>query len=79
MEKPKIAQPSPYGIEMKPGKYWWCACGLSSEQPLCDGSHKGTGFRPVRLILEEPRTVWFCGCKQTGTPPLCDGSHNKLK
>ena len=28
-------------IEVEAGKsYWWCACGRSKTQPICDGSHK---------------------------------------
>lgn len=26
----------------------WCTCGLSKKQPLCDGSHVGTGFKPLK-------------------------------
>lgn len=79
MAKGEIAQKSPYGIEVEAGKdYYWCACGRSQSQPFCDGSHKGTEFRPVVYKAEENGTLWFCGCKQTGSPPLCDGTHSKL-
>ncbi len=30
-------------------KYKWCACGMSDKQPLCDGSHKHTAFKPVEF------------------------------
>ena len=43
MAKPEIAQKRPYVQQVEPGTYWWCACGKSSGQPFCDGSHKGTG------------------------------------
>lgn len=26
----------------------WCTCGLSKTQPWCDGSHKGTNFKPLK-------------------------------
>jgi CDGSH-type Zn-finger protein len=27
-------------VAVEQGKdYWWCACGLSKAQPVCDGSH----------------------------------------
>jgi CDGSH-type Zn-finger protein len=42
MMKPVVAQKAPYSIDVKVGKkYAWCACGLSKNQPFCDGSHKG--------------------------------------
>ena len=50
MAEPVIAQKSPFGVDVEEGKsYWWCACGLSKEQPLCDGSHKGTGLEPKKI------------------------------
>lgn len=71
-------QMAPYAVECEQGKtYFWCACGRSSNQPFCDGSHKETGFVPVRYEAEESRKVFFCGCKKTGNAPLCDGTHNK--
>jgi CDGSH-type Zn-finger protein len=79
MEKPLIAQKSPYETAVEAGKsYWWCACGRSKSQPFCDGSHKGTGLSPVEYKAKRSRTVYFCGCKQTATPTICDGSHDSL-
>jgi len=49
MSKPVCAQKSPYSIELEVGDYWWCSCGKSIKQPLCDGSHKGGEFSPVKL------------------------------
>ena len=41
------AADSPFATAVEAGKdYWWCACGLSKNQPLCDGSHKGCRFTP---------------------------------
>ena len=77
-EKGKIAQKSPYVMEVEPGTHAWCACGNSANQPYCDGSHKGTGFKPVVEKVEESKKVAWCGCKQTGTPPFCDGTHKDL-
>lgn len=79
MAEPVVAQKSPYSTEVEQGKdYWWCACGQSSNQPYCDGSHKGTGFAPVQYTAKAARTVHFCGCKNTENQPVCDGSHNNL-
>lgn len=79
MADPVIAQKSPYAVEVEAGKsYFWCACGLSANQPFCDGSHKGTDFTPVKFEATESKTVYFCGCKHSKNPPLCDGSHAKL-
>jgi CDGSH-type Zn-finger protein len=57
--------------------YWWCACGRSKSQPFCDGSHKGTRFRPLEFKAEKTEDVWFCTCKRTGKRPFCDGSHKR--
>ena len=79
MSEPNIAQKAPYPVEVEAGKtYWWCACGQSKKQPFCDGTHKGTGFQPVKYTAQETTTVWFCGCKATKSAPLCDGTHNTL-
>ena len=78
MTEPKIAQKGPYVLDLEPGRYAWCACGASSNQPFCDGSHKGSEFRPLILDLEEARRVALCGCKKSGNKPQCDGSHKGL-
>ncbi|MEX0275958.1 MAG: CDGSH iron-sulfur domain-containing protein [Ruegeria sp.] len=78
-QAPVIAQKTPYPVEVVEGKsYFWCACGKSKRQPFCDGSHKDTGFEPVKYTADATRKVFFCGCKHCGNPPLCDGSHAKL-
>jgi CDGSH-type Zn-finger protein len=77
MDEPKRAADAPFGVEVQTCEaYFWCACGLSQSQPFCDGSHKDTGFSPVRFDATEDGKVFFCGCKATGNQPLCDGSHN---
>jgi CDGSH-type Zn-finger protein len=64
--------------EVEPGIYAWCSCGLSSSQPFCDGSHKGTEFSPIEYKAAADGTVYFCGCKQSKNGTLCDGSHKSL-
>jgi CDGSH-type Zn-finger protein len=78
MSEPKIAQKSPYVVDVEPKKYAWCACGLSESQPYCDGSHKVTDIKPMIVEITENKKVAWCGCKQTGNKPFCDGTHNKL-
>ncbi|RMG81532.1 MAG: CDGSH iron-sulfur domain-containing protein [Bacteroidetes bacterium] len=78
MDEKKIPQKAPYVMEVEPKKYAWCSCGRSEKQPFCDGSHKGTEFRPVVVEIEEKKKVAWCGCKHTGNPPFCDGSHKNL-
>jgi CDGSH-type Zn-finger protein len=79
MSKPVIAQKAPYAVDLEAGKtYAWCACGKSSSQPFCDGSHQGTGITPKVFKAEETKTAYLCGCKQSGNAPFCDGTHAGL-
>jgi CDGSH iron-sulfur domain-containing protein 3 len=79
MAEPVIAQKAPYPVEVETGKdYYWCACGRSSKQPFCDGSHKDTGITPVKYTADKTGTVYFCGCKHSKHGALCDGTHSKL-
>jgi CDGSH-type Zn-finger protein len=78
MSEPVIAQKSPFVQQVKPGAYWWCACGKSKGQPFCDGSHKGTGIIPKKVEIAEARTVAWCGCKHSKSGAFCDGTHSKL-
>ncbi len=79
MAEPVIAQKSPFGTEVEEGKsYWWCARGLSKEQPFCDGSHKGTGLEPSKYAAEKSGIVCSYGCKNTKDTSLCDGTHSNL-
>lgn len=78
MPDPEVPQKSPYILDSEPGDHWWCACGRSSSQPFCDGSHKGTGFQPIKITLEARKRMAWCGCKHSGSKPECDGTHKKL-
>ena len=78
MDEPKVAQKSPIVVEVEPGKHAWCACGRSSKQPYCDGSHLGTGIQPLMEEVLEKKTVAWCGCKNSDDAPFCDGTHADL-
>lgn len=79
MDNPKIAGKAPVMQDLEAGKtYAWCRCGLSSNQPWCNGAHKGSGFAPEVIRPEENRKAAMCLCKQTNNPPFCDGSHARL-
>ena len=81
MTTPARAAETPFAAAVEAGKdYWWCSCGLSKKQPLCDGSHKAESkFAPVKYSATASKTVYFCGCKASGNQPLCDGSHKKAQ
>ena len=45
---PHSPQRAPYVVQVQEGRaYLWCSCGLSRNQPWCDGAHAGSGFEPV--------------------------------
>lgn len=76
---PIMTQKSPYATDVEEGKnYFYCTCGKSSKQPFCDGSHKDTGFSPIKYTAEKTGKVFFCGCRASAKQPVCDGSHSKL-
>jgi len=80
MPEPQIAAVKPCLIALEEGRaYSWCACGKSTRQPFCDGSHKGTGIEPIRFNAVKSEETLLCACKRTKNPPFCDGSHNALK
>ena len=71
MNKGQRAGNSALAIEVEQGKsYYWCSCGKSSKQPFCDGSHKGTEFKPLTYKAELTKKMFFCACKQTNKQPF---------
>jgi CDGSH-type Zn-finger protein len=78
MDKPIVFAKKPEMVDLEPGKYFWCACGRSENQPWCDGKHSGTGITPKMLEVTEAKKAAMCNCKASKNPPYCDGSHGKL-
>ena len=83
MADPKIAGKGPIAMDMEPGLYAWCGCGLSKNQPFCDNAHKGTEYEgsdvaAMAVEIEEEGEKHWCNCKHTKTPPFCDGTHSTL-
>jgi CDGSH-type Zn-finger protein len=79
MSEPKIAAKQSAPVTLEAGKtYAWCACGLSTTQPFCDGSHKVTDLRPLVFKAEKNETARLCQCKHSKNKPYCDGTHKSL-
>jgi CDGSH-type Zn-finger protein len=78
MTEPIIADTKPQVMTLSPGKYYWCSCGASKNQPFCDGSHQGTDFTPQLFEVTEEKNVALCLCKHTKNSPFCDGTHTNL-
>jgi len=74
-ELPVCAQNGPYEVPVTAGEeYAWCSCGLSANQPWCDGSHRSTGFKPIRFVAPMSAMYMMCGCKRSENPPYCFGN-----
>ena len=79
MTQPIIAAIKPAKVSLTQGeKYYFCMCGQSKNQPFCDGSHKGSDFRPKQFVANETGEAWLCQCKQSANKPYCDGSHKQF-
>lgn len=72
-------EPRPLLEQLPEGKHAICTCGQTSNAPFCDGSHAGSGLRPVILdVAPTGQTIAWCTCRDSGNGPMCDGSHKKL-
>ncbi|GFY48750.1 hypothetical protein TNIN_295491 [Trichonephila inaurata madagascariensis] len=76
----RVYDKKPFKIKCTKGKtYYWCSCGWSHDQPLCDGKctlpEMKIKMKPVAFKPGENREYWFCNCKHTKNRPFCDGSH----
>ena len=70
MSEADIPQKAPFKETVQQGKTdFWCNCGKSARQPFCDGSHKGSGFEPVKFTAEENGEVYFAGAKPPPNNP----------
>jgi len=77
-EKAVVVQLHSLKMEMKPGTYFWCSCGRSNKQPFCDGSHRGTAFRPEKVVIEKVQRVAWCMCRHSKKGAICDNKHREL-
>lgn len=78
MDKPEITDTKSMKLELSIGTHAWCSCGRTGKSPMCDGSHVGTGFKPLLFEVEKKEVRGYCQCKYTKNPPYCDGSHRDL-
>ena len=67
MDKPVRASDTPIGVDVEEGKtYFWCSCGKSGNQPLCDGSHGGTDFKPLAYKAQKTAQSLFLWLQSDG-------------
>ncbi len=79
MSNPVIADNKPVEVSLSQGEeYQFCVCGRSNNQPFCDGSHAGTGFKPRAFVADEDQEAYLCACKHTANAPFCDGTHARF-
>ena len=79
MELPEMCSKSPIVVDaIKDKRYAWCSCGLSDNQPFCNGAHRGYEFVPKIFTENKDKKIYLCNCKKTSNPPYCDGTHRKV-
>ncbi len=78
MTNAEVTDTKPLVLELELGTHAWCPCGRKRKSPMCDGSHVGTGFKPLLFEVEKKEPKAYCQCKATKSPPYCDGAHRNL-
>lgn len=79
MKNPVVADNKPVKVTLvKDQQYAFCSCGKSLDQPFCDGSHGGSGFKPKHFVAETSGEFFLCACKHSHNQPYCDGSHRQF-
>ena len=68
----------PLKVALEVGNHLYCVCGMSKDNPFCNGSHHGTGKKPILFEVKKKRAMSYCTCKMTKTPPYCDMSHEQM-
>ena len=77
--EPVIYAKEPAKVKLEAGtEYYFCSCGRAADGIFCDGSHKGTPFKPVIYTPEKTDEYWICRCKHSKNMPFCDGTHETL-
>ena len=70
MSAPTIADNKPVKLALdKDKKYYFCMCGLSSKQPFCYGSHKGSDFTPMAFQCDENKDYTCASASTAATNP----------
>ena len=70
---------TPVKVKLEAEKtHYFCTCGKSADGVLCDGSHKGTAFKPQPFTVDTTKEYSLCACKKSGNLPFCDGTHRTL-
>ena len=79
MNAPVVTDNKPIKVALEKDRdYLFCACGLSKQQPFCDGSHKATDLLPKNFVAEEDGDGFLCMCKHSSNAPFCDGTHKQF-
>lgn len=60
--------------------YNWCSCGISLNNPWCDGACNAniTRCRPVQFNVSESGYYKLCNCKNSANAPFCNGTHREM-